>query len=143
MILLDSTVLVHAFRNDAPRHEPMQAWLNMRLRAEPVVGLAELALAGLVRIVTHPRVFAQPSSLEEVVQFTDFVRGRPNAVIVQPGRNHWGIFQRLCEQGNARGNLVTSAYLAALAIESGSEWMTTDPGFARFPGLQWRDPLKS
>jgi predicted nucleic acid-binding protein len=37
---------------------------------------------------------------------------------------------------------VADAYLAALAIESGSEWVTTDGDFARFPGLRWTHPLK-
>ena len=41
----------------------------------------------------------------------------------------------------AKGNLVPDAYLAALAIESGSEWITTDRDFSRFPGLCWRHPL--
>jgi uncharacterized protein len=41
----------------------------------------------------------------------------------------------------ARGNAVPDALLAALAIESGSEWITTDRGFARFPDLRWRHPL--
>jgi uncharacterized protein len=36
---------------------------------------------------------------------------------------------------------VPDAYLAALAIESGSEWITTDRDFSRFPGLRWRHPL--
>ena len=36
---------------------------------------------------------------------------------------------------------MTDAYFAALAIESGSEWITADRGFARFPGLRWRHPL--
>jgi predicted nucleic acid-binding protein len=31
-------------------------------------------------------------------------------------------------------------YLAALEIESGSEWMTSDQDYSRFPGLRWRDP---
>jgi predicted nucleic acid-binding protein len=39
-------------------------------------------------------------------------------------------------------DLVPDAYLAALAIESGSEWITTDRDFSRFPGLRWRHPLK-
>ena len=33
------------------------------------------------------------------------------------------------------------AYLAALAIESGSEWITTDRDYTRFPNLRWRHPL--
>ena len=40
-----------------------------------------------------------------------------------------------------RGNLVPDAYFAALALESGCEWLTADRGFARFPGLRWRHPL--
>ena len=36
---------------------------------------------------------------------------------------------------------MTDAYFAALAIESGSEWITAHRGFARFPGLRWRHPL--
>jgi hypothetical protein len=60
-----------------------------------------------------------------------------------PGERHWGIFRRLCNEVGARGNLVPDAYLAALAIESGSEWVTTDRDYARFPGLRWRHPLAS
>jgi hypothetical protein len=47
----------------------------------------------------------------------------------------------LCRLGGVRGNLVPDAFLAALAIESGSEWVTADRDFARFPGLRWRHPL--
>ncbi len=47
----------------------------------------------------------------------------------------------LCRQTPARGNLVPDAYLAALAIESGSEFITTDRDYARFAGLRWRAPF--
>ena len=40
----------------------------------------------------------------------------------------------------ATGNLVPDAYFAALAIESGSEWITDYRDFTRFPGLRWRHP---
>jgi uncharacterized protein len=36
---------------------------------------------------------------------------------------------------------VPDAYLAALAIEHGCEFISTDPDFRRFPGLRWRHPL--
>jgi len=61
---------------------------------------------------------------------------------VQPGGRHWDIFTRLCRNVSARGNLVPDAYLAALAIESGSELITTDRDFSRFPSLRWRHPLE-
>ena len=40
-----------------------------------------------------------------------------------------------------KGNLVPDAYFAALAIEVGGEWITTDRDYARFPGLKWRHPF--
>ncbi|MEN8376929.1 MAG: PIN domain-containing protein, partial [Gemmatimonadota bacterium] len=58
-----------------------------------------------------------------------------------PGPRHWSIFRDLCEAVDARGNLVPDAYLAALAIENGAEWITTDRDFTRFPGLRMRHPL--
>ena len=38
-----------------------------------------------------------------------------------------------------KGNLVPDAYLAAVAIQSGSEWVTRSD-FARFPGLRCWHP---
>jgi hypothetical protein len=63
-------------------------------------------------------------------------------VSVAPGRRHWQIFRDLCRASGAKGNLVPDAYLAALAIESGSEWITTDRDYTRFQGLRWRHPLR-
>jgi len=61
--------------------------------------------------------------------------------VVSPGERHWDIFTRLCKLADAKGNLVSDPFHAALAIESGAEWITTDRDFARFPGLLWRHPL--
>ncbi len=104
--------------------------------------MADLVLSGFLRVVTHPRIFNPPSPLEAALRFVSEVRGRPNCVEMKPGPRHWEIFVKLCRAANARGNLIPDAYLAALAIEWGSEWITTDRGYARFPGLRWRHPLE-
>ena len=62
-------------------------------------------------------------------------------MIVAPGPRHWRLFTDLCRVAGAKGAIVADAYLAALAIESGSDWITTDRDYARFPGLRWRHPL--
>jgi hypothetical protein len=49
------------------------------------------------------------------------LRGHPNSVHVAPGERHWNIFIGLCRGAGVKGNLVPDAYLAVLAIESGSE----------------------
>lgn len=40
-----------------------------------------------------------------------------------------------------RGNLVTDAQLAALAVEHGLTIYSTDTDFARFEEIKWIDPL--
>lgn len=73
--------------------------------------------------------------------FTQAIRSRPNSVTVTPGPRHRHIFHDLRVRAKAKGNLVTDAYFAALAIEWGCEWISTDGEYARFPGLTWRRPL--
>ena len=111
------------------------------IQADQPYGLSELVLSGFLRIVTHPKVFAQPTPLPKAIAFCEAVRSQPNATVLSPGARHWQIFTALCGEIGARGNLIPDAYLAALAIESGSEWITTDGDYRRFQGLRVRHPL--
>ena len=142
MQLLDVNILVYAHRRDAVDHERYRIWLEDLVNADVLFGLADLVLSGFMRIVTHPRVFDPPSTLDDALQFVDPLRARPNAARVAPSEHHWSIFTELCRAAGAKGNLVPDAYLAALAIENGAEWITTDRDFSRFPGLRWRHPLQ-
>ena len=126
-----------------PMHAAYREWLEAAAGADEALGVSDLVLSGFVRVVSHPRVFSPPEPVESALGFCDALRTAPNAVPVAPGERHWGIFRRLCSEAGARGNLVPDAYLAALAIESGSDWVTTDRDYARFPGLRWRHPLAS
>lgn len=141
MVLADVNVLVYAHRRDTADHLEHRAWLDTLRSGESAFGVSDLVLSGFVRIVTHPGVFRQPTPLTLALQFTDELRRHPNAVTVAPGPRHWAIFTRLCRDARIRGNLVPDAYLAAMAIESGCEWITTDRDYARFDGLRWRHPL--
>jgi len=141
MILPDVNVLVHAFREDSPRHGPMRAWLEDLVLSDRAFAITDLVLSGFLRVVTHPRVFSPPTPLEQALEFAVALRSQPNCILLAPGERHWSIFVRLCREGDARGNLIPDAYLAALAIESGSELVSTDRDFARFDGLSWRPPV--
>ena len=140
MTLPDVNVLVYAHREDSPHHGLCRDWLLDTLKGDQAFGLSHAVLAGVVRIVTHPRVFKQPSRLDVALAFVAGLLQQPHAVVIAPGPRHWEIFTQLCRDADARGNLAADAYLAALAIESGCEWITTDGDFARFPGLKWRPP---
>jgi uncharacterized protein len=142
MVLADVNVLVYAYRKEHARHREFRNWLSGLVNGREAFAVSELVLSGVVRILTHPRVFAHPDPLDRALAFVNRLREVPHAVVVQPGPRHWDIFAGLCTQAQARGNLVPDAYLAALAIEHGCVFATTDRDYARFPGLRWKHPLQ-
>ncbi len=140
MILPDINVLVYAFEASSPPHEAYRDWLDKQVERE-IYALANIVLSGFIRITTHPRIFDNPAHLTKASAFCENLRRHPNCVTVNPGPAHFAVFATLCEQIGARANDVTDAYLAALAIEHGCEFVTADKDSARFTGLRWRHPF--
>lgn len=141
MVLPDVNVLVYAHREDTSSHGVCRDWLQGILNGNEAYAIADLVLSGFIRVVTHPKVFKRPSGIADAFAFTEQVRHQPNCVRVEPGARHWDIFTGLCLEAGAKGNLVPDAYLAAMAIESGCEWISTDRDFSRFKSLRWREPF--
>lgn len=141
MLAPDVNILVYAHREELPEHEGCRRWLEETVGGDGAFGLFELVASGFLRVVTHPRVFRTPTPLGVALEFITELRRRPNCVLVRPGERHWGIFERLCRESGARGNIVADAYLAAIAIESGCEWVTSDRDYSRFAGLRRSHPL--
>ena len=139
--MADVNVLVYAHREDTPEHRSYRAWLESLVNGDAAYAVSSLVLSGFLRVVTHPKVFKSPSPTVQALAFAEQIRNQPNAVPVEPGARHWELFKRLCVDSDATGNLIPDAYFAALAIESGCEWITTDRDFGRFKGLRWRHPL--
>lgn len=141
MIVVDVNVLIYSYRQDADRHAEYRSWLDRATRADAPCGAADVVLSGFLRIVTNPRAFSPPAPVDHALGFIESLRQRPAYVSISPGARHWDIFARLCRGVNAKGNVVPDAYIAALAIQTGSQLFTADRGFGRFPGLRWRHPL--
>ena len=141
MRLLDVNILVHAHRCDTERHHEIKEWLEDALERPEGVAVSELVLSGCLRVVTHPKVFKQSTPLPIALKFIESFRDLPGVHIMAPGDRHWHLFVSLCRNAEAKGNLIPDAYHAALAMESGCEWVTLDRGFSRFPGLNWIHPL--
>jgi toxin-antitoxin system PIN domain toxin len=141
VILADVNVLLYAFRSDSVNHGACRTWLDAVVNGQEAYGMAPQVLSSVVRIATHPRIFASPSRLDEVLAYARVLLEQPICTVVSPGPRHFAIFESLCRQAAATGNLVQDAWFAALAVESGCEWITTDGDYARFPGLRWRRPF--
>jgi toxin-antitoxin system PIN domain toxin len=142
MMLMDVNVLVYAHREDAKDHIAYREWLESVLNASVAYAYSELVLSGFIRVVTHPKIFEQPSSLEAAITFSEQIRSAPHAICLSPGIKHWSFFLQCLQVISACGNDVPDAYHAALAMEWNCDWITTDKGFHRYKGLRVRHPFK-
>jgi toxin-antitoxin system PIN domain toxin len=136
LILPDVNVLVSAFREDHVHHEAAKGYLKGLYEAGTVLMLSDVVLSGLVRVVTHPRIFTTPSDIEVVFAFVEDLKEFPGALRVLPGPDHWKIFTALCREAKVTGAMVTDAYLGALALEHGCVVATFDQDFKRFAGVR-------
>lgn len=142
MILPDVNVLVYAFRREAQDHERYAAWLAGVVAGEEELALADMPLIGFVRIVTNARIVPTPAPTSLALEFVARIVGARRSRWLPAGRSAWS---RLADMSvvdrGLGGNLVPDAHLAALALVHGCRVATADRGFARFPGLDWYDPV--
>jgi toxin-antitoxin system PIN domain toxin len=143
VVLCDVGVLVSAGIAASPHHLSCRTALESLFRSGEPIGVSDLVLAAVVRVSTNQKIWQTPASVRSAFAFVSTIRTHPRAVAVSPQNRHWRIFEDLVVEADIRGSDTTDAYLAALAIEHGCDWWTTDAGFARFPGLRWRNLLVS
>ena len=142
MILPDVNILVYAYRREAQQHEAYADWLGSIVRGADELALVDHCLAGMVRIVTNPRIMVDPAPTSDAMAFVAAVRAAVRGRDLTSTRATWATLGQLVQiDRGLRGNLVPDAYLAALAISYGCRLATTDRGFARFPGLDHFDPV--
>ncbi len=142
MIALDTNILVYAHRQEAPHHKHAAALVRKLAEGDEPWALPWPCVYEFLRVVTHPRVFDPPTPLESAVEGIESLLDSPSIVLLGEGPAHLGHLRRSLIGGSARGNLVHDGHIAALAIEHGvSELWTSDRDFARFPGLETRDPF--
>lgn len=140
MKIPDLNVLVAAFRQDHADHVGARAWLSRVLESGELLGLSAAVAAGVVRLLTNRRMWAAPDSIESALAHVEALRRNRSVIDVAPGARHWEIFAGLCREVDARGDLVSDAARAAIAIEHGATFVSFDRDFARFPGLRWELP---
>lgn len=142
MILVDANILLYAEDRLSLHHAAARVWLDTRLSGASPVCLCWTVLGAFIRIGTNPRVFEHPLSLDQALSRVQSWLDQPCVRMVHPTARHWAVFRKMLTDGQAVANLVTDAHLAALALEHGCEWMSTESDFSRFPGIRWRNPLK-
>lgn len=136
MNLPDINVLIGAHRPESPYHGQALSAVNGFARGLAPFALCSFVASGFIRIVTNPRIFAEPTPLKQAVAFLDELMTLEHCRMVEPAGRHWTILKALINDARPTGNLVSDAYLAAIAVENGCEIVTFDADFLKFRELK-------
>lgn len=136
MIAVDTNILIYAHRSEMREHAVALAKLTGIVEGNAPWALPLFCLGEFVRVVTHPRVFSPPTSLEMALDYLERLLDSPSARLLTPSAGFMQTFGDACRQGAVHGNLAFDAQVVAVCREHGvTEILTQDRDFARFPGI--------
>ena len=142
MTAVDTNVLVHAHRRDSRWHAPAGACVRRLAVGRAAWAIPWPCLHEFLAIVTHPRIYDPPSTMEEALDQIDAWMESPRLVILGEPHDHWSILRRQLTAAQVRGPMVHDARIAAICIGHGvHELLTADRDFGRFASLAARNPL--
>ncbi len=142
-MLVDANILLFAVDRSSPFHERAAGWLAERLNGPRRVGLPWQSLGAFLRIGTHPRAAAHPLSPDRAWSHVEAWLAAEATWIPGPTGRHAEVLGSLVRSHGLRGNLISDAQLAALAIEHGLTVCSADSDFARFDEIHWENPLRA
>ena len=127
----DVNVLVAASRSDHPRYDVARSWLE-RAVANATHGAAltlqPMVIARFLRLVTHPKVFVQPTPMLDALRFIDALLAAPGVQQSALG-GEWHALRKLCADKALHANAVPDAWLAAAVLHQGEHLVSFDAGF--------------
>lgn len=127
----DVNVLVAASRDDHPHHQKAIEWLETTLDAcanGERLRLLPMVTAGFLRLVTHPRVFAEPTPLETAQAFLSALLSSEGVELLHLD-SEWPLLNQLCRQHRLSGNAVSDGWIAAAVLSRDECLATFDKDF--------------
>lgn len=143
MILPDLNLLLYAYNAAAPQHERARTWWDGVVNGEELLGLPHEVSLGFVRIATNRRLGDAAVPLARARAVVEGWLALPQTRVLTPSAHHFGRVLDLMRHADATGAVLSDAILASYAIEHRARLCTNDPDFARFPGLEWENPLRA
>lgn len=127
----DVNVLLAASRSDHPHHRTALEWLEEALlataRGERLL-LLPMVAAGFLRLVTHSRVFLEPTPLEAAIDFLTALLNADGVERVRLG-DEWPLLEPLCRQHQLMGNAISDGWIAAVVLARQDCLVTFDRDF--------------
>jgi predicted nucleic acid-binding protein len=93
-------------------------------------------------IVTHPRIYRPPSTIEQAVAQVEAWLASPSRVLLAESEDHWSTLSSLALRSQLTGPRVHDARIACICADHGvRELWTADRDFSNFPVVRVRNPL--
>lgn len=142
MIAVDTNILVYAHRRDSTFHAQASAALKSLAESQARWALPWPCAHEFFAIVTNPRVYSPPSSLDQALSQIDAWLESPSVELIGEDWGYWSMLRQLLLDGRIAGPRVHDARIAALCLQHGiRELWSADRDFGRFPQLVVRNPL--
>lgn len=142
MIALDTNILIALHRADSVGHRAALAAFAAAGGDAAAWALPWPCVHEFLSVVTHPRVFAPPSTIDEGLRAVDRWRARPRVRFLAEDDTYWPVLERLVRAAKVNGPRIHDARIAALCLDHDvRELWTADRDFSRFPTLRTRNPL--
>jgi uncharacterized protein len=129
----DVNVLIAASRSDHPHHKIAFSVLTEAVAAcadGATLRLMPMVVASFLRLVTNPRIFVQPTPVDDAVRFVEALVAAPGVEMPSLGAE-WPIFRQLCLENQLTANEIPDAWLAATVIHLGEHLVTFDADFKK------------
>jgi toxin-antitoxin system PIN domain toxin len=142
LIAVDTNILVYAHRRDSEWHAQASDLVKKMAEGRNGWAIPWPSIHEFLAIVTHPKIYAPPSTVEQAIAQVDAWMASQSVVLLGESSDHWSSLRELVTKGQVRGPLVHDARIAALCKTHGvTEFLTADRDFSRFPTLPAKNPL--
>ena len=129
----DVNVLIAASRSDHPHHKIAFSVLTKAVAAcanGATLRLMPMVVASFLRLVTNPKIFVQPTPVDDASRFIDALVAVPGVEMPSLGAE-WPIFRQLCLEKQLAANDTPDAWLAAAVTQLGEHLVTFDADFKK------------
>ena len=89
-----------------------------------------MVVASFLRLVTNPKIFVQPTPVDDAMAFLDALLAVPGVEMPALGAE-WPTLRQLCLEKQLAANDIPDAWLAAAVVHLGEHLVTFDADFKK------------
>jgi toxin-antitoxin system PIN domain toxin len=142
VIAVDTNILVYAHRFESPFNQAAFDRLIELANGTAAWAIPWPCLHEFLGVVTNPRIFPAPTSLERALGQIEIWLESPSLALLTESPTHWTTLRAILIESAITGPRVHDARIMALCRQHGvRELWSADRDFSRFAGVRVVNPL--